>query len=287
DQTFSLVVPVALDEIRQVLTNSRQRLIGSFLAIIVLLIGLGIVMERVLLRPLRRLREKAATMVSACSHEEEALYLNPDEQGNEMVMLEKAMEAASIKLYAHVSHLVNTKNLLEGFALKDPITTLGNQLMLDEFLRLTLGACKRKQRPVAVIFIVPDRIEKHLKDLELESYNLVVSVLADRLRKQMRGEDLAFRVQKNEFVAFAPECGDDEQILAIVHRLHHSLTQPYRLGSDREIILGIHMGIAVFPGAGEKAEVLLAGARMALEKAFKEGHPFAIVGNSPTTGDQR
>ncbi len=285
-QTFSLVVPVALDEVRQVLTNSRQRLIGSFVFIIAFLVGLGLVMERILLRPLRGLRAKADIMVSACSHEEQALHLNPNEQGNEIVMLERAMEEASIKLYAHVAHLVDTKQLLEGFALKDPITELGNQRMLDEFLNLTLGSCKRKQRQVAVVLIVPDLPDKHPGVANPEAYNQILRELAIRLRNQMRGEDLAFRVQHNEFVAFAPECGDEEQILSMVYRLHRSLTQPYRLDDKQEIMLGVHLGVAVFPGAGEQGGVLLANARIALESAYKEGQrPFSVFNFPHATDD--
>ncbi|MEO5340261.1 MAG: GGDEF domain-containing protein [Magnetococcus sp. MYC-9] len=286
DQTFSLVVPVALDEVRQVLANSRQRLIGSFLLIIVFLVGLGIVMERVLLRPLRRLRVKAATMVSACSRQEQAIHLNPDEQGNEIILLEKALEEASVKLYAHVAHLVDTKYLLEGFALKDPITALGNRRMLDEFLDLTLGSCKRKQRQVAVIRIVLDLPEAELGASAPDACNQVLRELANRLRKQMRGEDLAFRVQQNEFVAFAPECGDEEQILAMVYRLHKALLKPYRLADERTISLDIHMGVAVFPDAGEHGELLLANARVALEETYKAGRrPFAVFNYPSATDD--
>lgn len=286
EQTFSLVVPVALDEVRQVLTNSRQRLIFSFLFIVVFLLGLGILMERILLRPLRRLRVQAATMVSACSREEQALHLNLNEQGNEIIMLERAMEEASIKLYAHVAHLVDTKSLLEGFALKDPITELGNRRMLDEFLSLTLGSCKRKERQVAVILIVPDLPDKHVSVAESEEHNLLLRELAIRLRKQMRGEDLAFRVQHNEFVAFAPECGDEEQILSMVYRLHHALTQPYSLSDGHVFTLGVHMGVAVFPGAGEQGGTLLANARVALETTYTAGRrPFSVFNYPYATDD--
>ncbi|MEO5363079.1 MAG: GGDEF domain-containing protein [Magnetococcus sp. DMHC-8] len=286
DQTFSLVVPVSLDEVRQVLANSRQRLIGSFLFIIVFLLGLGVVMERVLLRPLRRLRVKAATMVSACSRQEQAIHLNPNEHGNEVVMLERAMEEASIKLYAHVAHLVDTKHLLEGFALKDPVTLLGNRRMLDEFLGMTLGSCKRKHRRVAVMLIVPDAAEQHLDAADTEAYDPVLRELASRLNRHMRGEDLAFRIQHNEFVAFAPECGDEEQILSMVYRLHRSLTQPYALDAHRSLTIGIHLGIAIFPEAGEDGETLLTNARLALDTAYRQARrPFAIFNHPQATGD--
>ncbi|MBF0127641.1 MAG: GGDEF domain-containing protein, partial [Magnetococcales bacterium] len=278
DQIFCLVVPVSLDEVRQILTNSRQRLMGSIGFIILLLVALGVALERILLRPLRGLRQKAAVMVRACSREEQALYLNPEEHGNEIVMLERAMEEASIKLYAHVAHLVDTKHLLEGLALKDPITLLGNRRMLGEFLNLTLNTCKRKQRQVAVMLLAPSPLQYHPELSGVEERNRILRELASRLCKQLRGEDLAFRVEHDEFVAFAPECGDEEQVLALAFRLNRALTRPYTLASSRAITIDLRMGIAVFPGAGEREETLLANARIALERArrVESRYPFAI-----------
>lgn len=286
DQVFSLVVPVSLDAVRQVLANSRQRLIGSMGFIIVLLIGLAIGLERILLRPLRHLRNKAAIMVQACSRTEQTLHFNPDEHGNEILMLEKAMEEASIKLYAHVAHLVDTKQLLEGLTLKDPVTLLGNRRMLDEFLGLTLGTCKRKQRQVAVILLEPESIENYPELLTTEEQNQILREMANRLIQQLRGEDLAFRLQKNEFVAFAPECGDEEQVLSLVFRLHRALTKPYSLTSQRTFTLDIRLGVAVFPGAGEDVDSLLQNARIALIKA-RSGirYAFSIFNYPQATAD--
>ncbi|MBF0096761.1 MAG: GGDEF domain-containing protein [Magnetococcales bacterium] len=279
DQTLALVIPVALDEVRQALSNSRERLVASFGLLIVILLGLGLFMEHLLLRPLRRLRQKAAIMVSVCSREEQALYLNPQEQGNEIVLLERAMEEASIKIYAHVAHLVDSKCLLEGYALKDPVTALGNRRMLDEFLGMTLGTCRRKQRRVAVLLLVPEMaVQKSDQD------NQLLRELANRLCRQMRSEDLAFRIEHNEFVSFVPECGDEEQVLALVFRLHRTLSKPYELANGVVLTIKMHIGIAIFPEAGDSEEALLGNARVALDRARQgNGPPFALFNHLEET----
>jgi diguanylate cyclase (GGDEF)-like protein len=279
DQTLALVIPVALDEVRQALSNSRARLMAAFGLLVVILLGLGLVMERLLLRPLRRLREKAAIMVSVCSREEQALHLNPHEQGNEIILLERAMEEASIKIYAHVAHLVDSKCLLEGYALKDPVTSLGNRRMLDEFLGMTLGTCRRKQRRVAVLLIVP---EMGIQAIDQDNY--LLRELANRLCRQMRGEDLAFRIEHNAFVSFVPECGDEEQVLALVFRLHRTLSKAYVLENGVSLVIGIYIGVAIFPEAGDSEAVLLANARSALDKARQaKGPPFALFNHLEET----
>ncbi|MBF0294498.1 MAG: GGDEF domain-containing protein [Magnetococcales bacterium] len=281
DRTFALVVPIPLEEARRVLTNSRQRLIGSMGFIVLLLAGLGLAMERILLRPLRQLREKAAAMVRACSGEEQALHFGPETHGNEIAMLDRAMAEASVKLYAHVAHLVDTKQLLEGLALKDPVTLLGNRRMLDEFLGITLGGCRRKQRPLALLLVAPEQMTV---PFGAEDRNRILRELAERLCKQLRGEDLAFRLEGDEFVAFAPECGDEEQVLALVFRLHRALAQPYPLAAGQVVTIDIRLGVALFPESGDQGETLLANARSALELARRSRHyPFAIHNHPEAT----
>ncbi|MBF0185520.1 MAG: GGDEF domain-containing protein [Magnetococcales bacterium] len=277
DQTLALVIPVALDEVRQALSNSRQRLFASFALIVLLLLGLGLLMEHLLLRPLRRLREKAATMVSACSRQEQALYLNPQEHGNEIVLLERAMEEASIKLYAHVAHLVDSKCLLEAFALKDPVTALGNRRMLDEFLGMTIGSCRRKQRRVAVLLIGLEAASLPMPEQD----DQIARELAIRLCRQMRGEDLAFRIEHNEFVTYFPECGDEEQVLALVFRLHRALAQPFTLENGTAVAVEIAIGIALFPEAGNNENELLHHARLALQSARQAKEPPFALYNHP------
>lgn len=289
DHPFALAVSVSLDEVREVLANSRQRLIFSIGFMILVLFGLGVAMERTLLRPLRRLREKAALMVQACSGREQGIHLDPREHGNEIVMLERAMEEASIKLYLHVDQLVNTKHLLEGLSLKDPITTLGNRRMLDEFLSRTLGQCKRKERQVAVILLAPDPPLDRIAPASLTAreQDEVRRQLADRLRGHLRGEDLAFRINRDEYVAFLPECGDEEQVLALIHRLHGFVAGSYPLEDGREVVVGIRMGVAVFPGAGEHVEILLDHARTALAQTREGGrYPYAIYNFPQATREE-
>ncbi|MBF0187496.1 MAG: hypothetical protein HQL50_06185, partial [Magnetococcales bacterium] len=121
DRRMAVVMPVDLSASQRVLDNSRGGLLASGLLLIGILVALGLAMDRLILRPLRRLREKAALMVEVCSGNEQSLRLDKTvHSGNEISMLERAYEAASVKLYSHVSQLTDINRLLEGMALKDP-----------------------------------------------------------------------------------------------------------------------------------------------------------------------
>jgi diguanylate cyclase (GGDEF)-like protein len=273
---FALIVPVPLDEARTILVNSRQRLALSGLGIIALLLLLGWGVERMILSPLRRLRDQAALLVEACSVDEDHPFEAP-QGGNEIALLDRAFQEASIKLYAHVVNLADTKQLLESLALKDPVTLLGNRRMFDEFLGRTLGHCRRKNREVMIVLIHPGVLDNPSSTLNLSDRNRLLQILANRLRDHLRGEDLAFRIEDSEFVAFAPECGEVDQVRTIANRLRDLLAESCPLADGRLVSLEARMGISLFPDAGDNVETLLEAARAALEKTKKNQTSFEII----------
>ncbi|MBF0370507.1 MAG: GGDEF domain-containing protein [Magnetococcales bacterium] len=287
DRSFALVVPVEVEQARQILAGSRERLAYSGIFIVLLLVGVGFALDRLILAPLKRLRNQAAAMVKACSGNEQKLYIDPEESGNEIALLEKAFEEASVKLYAHVSHLIDAKQLLEGLALQDPVTLLGNRRMFHEFLARTLGQCRRKERKVAVLLIEPTSLTERGSSSDEVERDLMLRAMADRLRHHLRGEDLAFRVDHNMFVSFAPECGDEEQVLALTNRLYQFLVAPYTLEGGKKVVLGLHIGISLFPESGEEVTDLLEASGRALDLAKREGGvPFRIYQHPEATTER-
>lgn len=280
DKTFCLIVPVRLDEIRDIMANSRKLLAASALFIVALLVLFSYGMDRLILAPLRQLRKRAAIMVKACSDNTQQLYLESDAHGNEIQMLEQAYEAASLKLYTHVSQLNNAKQLLEGLALQDPITLLGNLRMFNEFLGQALSQCRRKERKVAVMIIEPLEVHRNADSQTPDHDHAILLEIANRLKHHLRGEDLAFRYGDHDFIAFAPECGDAEQVMAWANRLHKHLLSPFEL-KQGNIEISIYIGISIFPNSGDEVETLVKRAEEALHEAKTENKGYFKIYAGP------
>ncbi|MCP4040586.1 MAG: diguanylate cyclase [Gammaproteobacteria bacterium] len=265
DQSFCLIIPVSPDSTRQVMAVSSNRLAASGLFIILVLILAGIGLNLLILSPLHRLREKAAALVHICSPEEPQLGPQDGEKGNEITMVELALKSASTKLYADLSQLRESKELLEGLALKDPVTGFLNDRMFLELLRRALLECRRKGRVLSVLIIDLVRLNPAWENLGHELGNQLLQEFARRLGADVRGEDLLFRLDNQRFATFIPECGDERLVLAIARRIEQALSRPYDV-VGQACHLGVNIGISLYPEHGDSVKGLVKKAGMAAQE---------------------
>lgn len=112
--------------------------------------------------------------------------------------------------------------------------------------------------------------------------NDALRVVEERLRRQVRAEDLIARTGEDEFTLLAQ--GVDGPLHsageAIAGRVMQSLIRPYGVDGMR-FELGLRIGIAAFPGEVEGATGLLLRASQALHAARRmdrDGWRFALPG---------
>ncbi len=263
DKTLSLIVPISLESTRQILDNSRKRLLFSGLVIIFILIVAALSMNMFVLAPLRRLRGNAAALVNACTPRETDADLDIPAKGNEIIILEQALKVSSSKLYKDIVRLRESNELLEGLALKDPVTGLLNERMFFELLHRSLLECQRKGRKLVVLVLELSGLKQTSSNLHHETVEQLLTEFVERLRENIRGEDLAFRIGDHEFGAFIPECCEQEHLFSIARRMEHSFKQPYEL-SDGRHSFAVKTGISQFPEHGAYAEILVENAHHAL-----------------------
>ncbi|MBF0587891.1 MAG: GGDEF domain-containing protein [Magnetococcales bacterium] len=268
-RTLCLVVPVSPKMAHETLSRSRMRMLYATIGSIVVLLLLGLIFNRMILAPLRELRGQASAMVRVCTDEKHRGELDENNH-NEIDMLRQALDAASLKLSRHVASLTDAKALLEGLALKDPLTNLGNRRMFDEFLNRALMQYQRKNEKVAVIVLDLDQFRHANQAYGKRGGNQLLIEVGRRFMECLRGEDLVFRIGEDEFAAFLPECPDHEMVMKIARRLHGMLIEPYEL-SDGSHSLGVSIGMSIFPDSGEDVETLIKQAEKGLKRVKSEG----------------
>ena len=268
DRTLCLVLAIDLEPIRAILANSRQQLLLSLLFMLFMLALVAWGLNRLLLAPLRALYENATVIAEICSEEGD---FNVTEEapihGNEIIMLEHVMQISSQKLYAHLSGLRESKQLLEGLALKDPLTELLNQRMFVELLSRALQHAHRNHYPLTVMVMELDSGQRILVKHSMEE---LLKQTAIRLIDCLRGEDLAFHIDEQTFAAFIPECGDSETLHTITRRILQSLAVPIKADSQTFQVT-TSIGVTLFPAHGVDVESLITRADAALLQAKKDG----------------
>jgi len=98
----------------------------------------------------------------------------------------------------------------------------------------------------------------------------LLSTVADRLRSTIRADDLVARFGGDEFAVMQANVTDPEQVRHLARRLINNLSRPYNL-LDRQLSVGVSIGVAIYPADGRDYEDLLKNADIALYAAKANG----------------
>ena len=154
---------------------------------------------------------------------------------------------------------------LEFLARHDPLTGLPNRYEL-------LDRLARRDGPVGLLFVDLDRF-KQVNDTAGHAFGDDVLVeAAQRLRAQMRPEDVAHRLGGDEFVVVAADMDDEADAEALAARLVDTLNEPFR-SAGVEWYLGASVGIALAGAPDDDSpepEHLLRRADMAMFEAKRD-----------------
>ena len=148
-----------------------------------------------------------------------------------------------------------------------PSGTLGSRPLLRRIGRALVMA--RRQRCGCLLFRLQlsglDALQREHGEAFVES---ISRVIAERVHRQIRGDDLVTRIGGEEFALLAQ--GVEGSLYSagetIAERITESLTKPYGVDSV-QFTLGLRIGIAGFPDNATDAAGLLLAASQALHSA--------------------
>ncbi|WGR73052.1 MULTISPECIES: EAL domain-containing protein [unclassified Bradyrhizobium] len=151
----------------------------------------------------------------------------------------------------------------------DGLTNLANRELYQERLRDALEASPAPGRRVAVLCIDLDLFKNVNDSFGHPMGDRLLKQVADRLRSQVRGNNLAARLGGDEFAVIFPQASPNE-ISDFATGLISVLSAPYKIDGN-EVVIGASVGIALSPGDGASSEDLMRNADMALYKAKQDG----------------
>jgi len=158
----------------------------------------------------------------------------------------------------------------------DALTGIANRRHFgEEFERRIVEAAGTSQR-LGLLLLDLDRF-KTVNDVHgHDAGDLLLRVVADRLRETVRREDVIARLGGDEFVVLISDVADKEAIVRTAKRILQVIQLPIEtVAFLRDISVSI--GIAVYPEDGEAASLLLQRADMAMYQAKAQGrNTFAV-----------
>ncbi len=155
-------------------------------------------------------------------------------------------------------------------ATHDALTGLPSRVLFSDRLALALAHARRDQTLVGLLFLDLDQF-KHVNDtLGHDVGDLLLKIVAERLKKQVREMDTVARMGGDEFTVVLPGVENSEAAGSVAERILKDLTCPVSL-SGKEIRISASIGIALYPLHGTTVQELMKHADVAMYAAKGAG----------------
>lgn len=158
---------------------------------------------------------------------------------------------------------------LEDMAYRDFVTGVSNRYAFQEAAESAIAFARRRKLQLAVVLLDLDGFKQVNDKLGHSSGDLLLELVASRLRAAVREEDLVARHGGDEFALLIQDC-DLELVTTTVHRVIREIKHHAFEVNNSIVRLDFSAGIAIFPESGQEIEELIARADSAMYEA-KQG----------------
>ena len=171
------------------------------------------------------------------------------------------------EMEAWQSHLQSENETLAHQASHDSLTGLPNRAFFEgRLIRALRGAAKINER-VAVLFLDSDRFKDINDNFGHAAGDAVLVAVAERVRAQLREDDLVARLGGDEFAILLAPLHKVEDAQRIADKIISSMDVPIPLPGNTQVLTSLSIGIAVYPDHGATPGTLLNAADAAMYQA--------------------
>lgn len=162
------------------------------------------------------------------------------------------------------------ENKLAFLAYHDGLTKLPNRSAVLTRLDDALISARRRSEKIALLFFDIDDFKEINDSLGHAAGDRALEELADRLRRELRADEIMGRLGGDEFAVVLPRLRLEEDPQYVARRISEVMKTPFEI-VGRSFDLSVSIGIALFPDDGGTGEELLAHADAAMYRAKRNG----------------
>jgi len=172
---------------------------------------------------------------------------------------------------------LDLRDRLHQQSIRDPLTALFNRRFMEETLDKEISRAMRSGQPLGIIMMDIDYLKRFNDTYGHEAGDMMLRALGNFLQQNVRKGDIACRFGGDEFVLIMP--GASAMIAKDRAELLVKDVQTIKLTYSDKGLSGISasFGVAVFPGHGNSAAVLIKAADTALLLAKKRGRSQVVM----------
>jgi diguanylate cyclase (GGDEF)-like protein len=165
------------------------------------------------------------------------------------------------------THLQSENETLAHQASHDSLTGLPNRAFFEGRLIRALRNANKLNEQVAVLFLDSDRFKEINDGFGHAAGDAVLVAVANRVRAQLREDDLVARLGGDEFAVLLTPLHKIEDAEWIADKIITSMEVPIPLPGSIQVLTSLSIGIAVYPDHGTTPGALLNAADAAMYQA--------------------
>ena len=251
--------------------GSLLRFLLSGLAGIVICTALSawvaLYLARRLLQGITKPLQSLAAVAHAARSERDFDRRVPPAQIAELDSLGSDFNALLGEMEAWQSHLQSENETLAHQASHDSLTGLPNRAYFEGRLIRALRSAAKVNERVAVLFLDSDRFKDINDNFGHAAGDAVLVAVAERVRAQLREDDLVARLGGDEFAVLLAPLHKAEDAQRIADKIIASMDTPIRVPGNTEVLTSLSIGIAIYPDHGATPGTLLNAADAAMYQA--------------------
>ncbi|PIE69581.1 MAG: hypothetical protein CSA21_01490 [Deltaproteobacteria bacterium] len=155
-------------------------------------------------------------------------------------------------------------------ATHDPLTNLPNRALLFDRLEQAIIRAARDDEHVAILFLDLDNFKKVNDQIGHSGGDLLLEIIAERLKSACRESDTVARLGGDEFILLLEGFTDTTIVATVADKLLQLFRAPLSINHHEFYITG-SLGISIFPKDGNDADQLVKNADIAMYEAKKNG----------------
>ncbi|MDB5841558.1 MAG: hypothetical protein JWQ23_3510 [Herminiimonas sp.] len=167
-----------------------------------------------------------------------------------------------------MTQAVEYESHIQYLASHDALTGLPNRHLLDD--RLHHAIEQRGGGILGILFVDLNRFKMVNDCFGHDKGDLLLKMIARRLKKAVREGDTVARLSGDEFVVVIENVDSIESIAAIADNILEAVAAPFNLGGH-ELTISSSIGASVFPKDGNDAATLIKHADLAMHQAKELG----------------
>ncbi len=181
-----------------------------------------------------------------------------------------------IRRHRYALELRESVNSTMALAVTDELTGLYNRRYFERHLNVMLGKAQEQGRDLAVMILDIDHFKAVNDNHGHDIGDAVLREFAARLRRNIRGVDLACRLGGEEFVVIMPDT-DMASAEAVAERVRQAMAERmFEVNAVRPLSVTVSIGVSRNEMAADTSEILLKRADVALYRAKREGRNRVI-----------